>query len=332
MTFYAVIACSFLLRLKSYFTVSAICLGSIICYIQLSFGDLYYRNAGEGDINEELDFWSTVEAYYRVTNVLLYFIIIILYSYWDETTRKIDFVINFRKQKEFQKSKSILNILVPSIVRARIQEGQKNFSDAQGMVTIVFCDIEGFDELVQLYEGKELIELLDQTYNAFDQLCDQYGLQKVETVGKTYMACGGLKIVESKIDSRLLGNHFSVRVTDYAFEMLSVANSIKLKTGHKLKVKIGIHTGDVVTGVVGETKPQFSLIGDTVNKTSRVCSKCPAKSILISKETHKQLEIYSNNFVYDSFEVFMKGIGTEKVYKVLKKGIRNLAQDGKTPS
>ena len=145
------------------------------------------------------------------------------------------------------------------------------------MVTIVFCDIEGFDDLVQLYEGKELIELLDQTYNAFDQLCDQYGLQKVETVGKTYMACGGLKIVESKIDSRLLGNHFSVRVTDFAFEMLNVANSIKLKTGSKLRVKIGIHTGDVVTGVVGETKPQFSLIGDTVNKTSRVCSKCPTK-------------------------------------------------------
>jgi hypothetical protein len=69
------------------------------------------------------------------------------------------------------------------------------------------------------------------------------------------MACGGLKIVESKIDSRLLGNHFSVRVVDYAFEMLGVANSIKLKTGGKLKVKIGIHTGDVVTGVVGETKP-----------------------------------------------------------------------------
>jgi class 3 adenylate cyclase len=142
-------------------------------------------------------------------------------------------------------------------------------------------------------------------------------------VGKTYMACGGLKIVESKIDSRLLGNHFSVRVVDYAFEMLSVANSIKLKTGGKLKVKIGIHTGDVVTGVVGETKPQFSLIGDTVNKTSRVCSKCPSKQILISKETHKQLEIYSNNFTYESFEVFMKGIGTEKVYKVFKKGLKS---------
>jgi len=63
-------------------------------------------------------------------NILLFLLILILYAYWDETTKKISFVINFRKQKEFQKSKQILNILVPSIVRARIQEGQKNFSDA----------------------------------------------------------------------------------------------------------------------------------------------------------------------------------------------------------
>ena len=137
------------------------------------------------------------------------------------------------------------------------------------------------------------------------------------------MVCGGLKFVESKIDQRLLGNHFSVRCMDYAFEMANVANSIKLKTGQKLRVKIGLHTGEVIAGVVGETKPQFSLIGDTVNKTSRVCSKCPAKEVLISKETHKMLEIYSNNFTFDSMEVFMKGIGTEKVYKVYKKGLRN---------
>ena len=110
---------------------------------------------------------------------------------------------------------------------------------------------------------------------------------------------------------------------DYAFEMANVANSIKLKTGQKLRVKIGLHTGEVIAGVVGETKPQFSLIGDTVNKTSRVCAKCPAKEVLISKETFKLLEIYSNNFTFDSMEVFMKGIGTEKVYKVYKKGLKN---------
>ena len=86
-----------------------------------------------------------------------------------------------------------------------------------------------------------------------------------------------------------------------------------------MQVKIGVHTGDVISGVVGETKPQFSLIGDTVNKSSRVCSKCPHNKILISKETQKLLEIYSNNFAFESMEVFMKGIGTEKTFKVTKR-------------
>ena len=86
-----------------------------------------------------------------------------------------------------------------------------------------------------------------------------------------------------------------------------------------MRVKIGVHTGDVISGVVGETKPQFSLIGDTVNKSSRVCSKCPQNKILISKETQKLLEAYSNNFAFEPLEVFMKGIGTEKTYKVSKR-------------
>ena len=114
--------------------------------------------------------------------------------------------------------------------------------------------------------------MLDQVYNAYDQLCDQFGLQKIETVGKTYMACGGLKSAEKKIDSRLLNRHHSVRVTDFAMEVMGYIKNVYLKSGKNLEVKIGVHTGSVISGVIGETKPQFSLIGDTVNKASRVCS------------------------------------------------------------
>ena len=122
-------------------------------------------------------------------------------------------------------------------------------------------------------------------YNAFDQLCEQHGIQKIETVGKTYMACGGLKSCERDIDTRLLGSHHSVRVTDFACSAFNFAKTQTLRFGKNLAIKVGIHTGNVIAGVVGETKPQFSLIGPTVNKTSRVCSKCPKLQILVSKET-----------------------------------------------
>ena len=110
-----------------------------------------------------------------------------------------------------------------------------------------------------------------------------------------------------------------MRCADFAQEAIAVADKKPLKNGQKCQLKIGIHTGEVISGVVGETKPQFSLIGETVNKTSRVCSKCPPKQILVSKETVHYLQQYSNNFMYTSIEAEMKGIGKEKLYIVAPK-------------
>ena len=91
-----------------------------------------------------------------------------------------------------------------------------------------------------------------------------------------------------------------------------------------MKLKIGIHSGKVISGVVGENKPQFSLIGDTVNKTSRVCSKCKENSILVSKETHGLLEAHSNMYSFESNIVEMKGIGREMVFYLRKRSRPNL--------
>jgi len=147
-------------------------------------------------------------------------------------------------------------------------------------------------------------------------MCDQYGLQKIETVGKTYMACGGLKSAERKIESRLLNRHHSVRVTDFGMEVATYAKSVFLKNGKHLEVRIGIHTGPVISGVVGDTKPQFSLIGDTVNKTSRVCSLTTPLKCSVSKETHHYLELYTNNLFFQQNFVEMKGIGREPIFVV----------------
>lgn len=137
-----------------------------------------------------------------------------------------------------------------------MKQGTKNFAEVENEITIVFFDIDGFDKIVKMNSTKELLTLLDQIYNVFDQLCDQYGLQKIETVGKTYMACGGLKLAERKIiDQRLLNRNHSVRVTDFALECANYVKTVYLKNGEPLEIKIAIHTGPVISGVVGETKP-----------------------------------------------------------------------------
>ena len=245
--------------------------------------------------------------------------------YIQELEKKTQFVNGHRKVRTFLKLKSILNILVPSLVRDKIRLGKKNFSEDEGEVTIIFIDIHEFDSLVNSYTGTELLQFLDQIYNTFDQLCDQFGLQKIETVGKTYMACGGLKYAEKKIDARLLNRHHSVRVADFAMDVANHVKQIQLKNGRHSEVKIGIHTGKVISGVVGETKPQFSLIGDTVNKTSRVCAASEPLKVSVSKETHHYLYLYTNNYQFQQTFVEMKGIGKEPIFSVsnLKGRTRN---------
>ena len=133
------------------------------------------------------------------------------------------------------------------------------------------------------------------------------------------MACGGLKSCERDIESRLLGSHHSVRVTDFACNVLAFASSYRLRFGNHLSLRIGIHTGQVIAGVVGETKPQFSLIGASVNKTARVCAKCPPSKIFVSKETRQCLEEQSNNFTFSAIDIEMKGIGKEQAFTVSKR-------------
>ena len=122
---------------------------------------------------------------------------------------------DFRAGKELQKLKSIVNILIPSLVRQRIQDGKK-FSDSEADVTVAVVDIVDFDAIVKSYPGKELLEILDKVFNGFDELCEMYGILKIKTFGSTYMACGGLKVSEREMDMSLFESHHSVRVADFA--------------------------------------------------------------------------------------------------------------------
>lgn len=157
------LAFSFGCRLSSFFGVSAVCICSSLALLNISMSGVQASDQARGVMLHQV--WQAVA-------IVVYLFQWVYYTYWDELKRKIQFVAQYRKVKEFQKLRGIINLLIPSLVRSRIQEGKKNFSEAQGEVTIIFIDIEGFDQIVQTYAGRDLIELLDKAYNAFDQLCE----------------------------------------------------------------------------------------------------------------------------------------------------------------
>lgn len=107
-------------------------------------------------------------------------------------------------------------------------------------------------------------------FTQFDYVCKTTGVTKVETVGNVYMACAGLK--DSGEEENNQGTSQADRVLQAAFGMIEHASGIRLKSGRNLDVKIGVHSGEVTAGVVGFHKPQFSLVGDTINTASRLCS------------------------------------------------------------
>lgn len=200
--------------------------------------------------------------------------------------------------------------MLPAFVKKRVKEGVRYIAEDQGTVTLVFCDICEFDTICTEYLPIELTAFLDDLFQKFDQFCTAIGVTKIETVGKTYMACAGLKDSEAEMEDYIKQIPHARRAIELAFAMISHVQSIGLKNGSHLKVKIGINSGPVTAGVVGYHKPQFSLVGDTVNTASRMCSTIENyNQIQISKETYDLIGDYQGlSFLTNKVEAKGKGI------------------------
>jgi hypothetical protein len=128
------------------------------------------------------------------------------------------------------------------------------------------------------------------------------------------MGAGGLTFVENNISSDLRKRNYSARVIDLAMEMMTFVGGLTIKYIKKIKLKIGIHHGHCMMGIIGYHKPQFSLIGDTINFCSRHCSTGKAGNIMVSREAWERAEIWDVSFKIVPTE--MKGKGLVDVYHI----------------
>ncbi|CAD8119912.1 unnamed protein product [Paramecium sonneborni] len=229
-----------------------------------------------------------------------------------------EFIQNLQLNQKINSISDTLSILMPKFIRNMInQKGEFDIQENQGEVAILFCDICQFDTIIKVQQ-QNVVHLLDILFRQYDSLCNQYNLQKIETVGKTYMAASGLKnlISQNNINPVL-------RALQVAFEMQKFALSQSFGQTENIVVKIGVHYGNVIAGVIGYHKPQFSLIGDTVNTTSRVCSTAQDNQIKISEEAFKQVQSCVDfTFTLDIVEAKGKGqLTTYLVQEVMKEKI-----------
>ena len=218
----------------------------------------------------------------------------------DITERKL-----IQQALKFQQEKTetlLLNIL-PAPIAMQLQQNQSPIADHFEEVSVLFADIVGFTEFSNRKTPEEMVSVLNVIFSRFDQLAQQYGLEKIKTIGDAYMVVGGLPTPRS--------DHAQA-IAQMALSIQAVMADINTKIGEAFTIRIGINSGPVVAGVIGLSKFIYDLWGDTVNIASRMeVTGVPGKT-QVTSATYEQLK---EEFLFeDRGQISIKGKGEMKTY------------------
>ena len=210
--------------------------------------------------------------------------------------------LNTLAEEQAKSERLLLNILPPQIAQQLKQE-ERTIADSFPDVTVMFADIVGFTELAAKTPPIELVEILNVIFSEFDQLTEQHGLEKIKTIGDAYMVVGGLPAAKP--------NHAEA-IAAMALDMQDRITEFCSETGKALSIRIGIHTGPVIAGIIGTKKFIYDLWGDTVNIASRMESHGVPGSIQVTEETYKRLK---NQYLFEDRGLIpVKGKGKMNCY------------------
>ena len=180
-------------------------------------------------------------------------------------------------QEESAKSERLILNILPASVAERLRNGEVSIADEYPLVSVLFADIVGFTPLAADMAPRDVVEMLSGLFSAFDDLVADRGLEKIKTIGDSYMAVGGLTSDPTEQ---------AVSAVDLGLAMIEEAHRRPFN-GRSVQLRIGIHTGPVVGGVIGSRKLAFDLWGDTVNVASRLEGRSDAGRVLVSEATWK---------------------------------------------
>lgn len=174
----------------------------------------------------------------------------------------------------------LLNIL-PAPIAERLKFSESTIADSFAAVTVMFADLVNFTEFSAEMPPPKLVALLNKIFSKFDQLAQKHGLEKIKTIGDAYMVVGGLPTPRE--------DHAEA-IAQMALEMQQEITNFKQDNGEPFTLRIGIHTGPVVAGVIGMKKFAYDLWGNTVNVASRMESQGIAGKIQVTAEIYQQLQ------------------------------------------
>ncbi len=177
---------------------------------------------------------------------------------------------------ERENSDRLLRNILPQPIAERLKRGEKKIADRFDATTVLFADLVSFTELAATYDAEHLVDMLNDIFNAFDDLLVKRGLEKIKTIGDAYMGVAGVPLPRA--------DHADAMV-DTALDMLAIAD----EKDFPFQLRIGINTGPLIAGVIGKSKFSYDLWGDTVNVASRMESQGLPGHIQITQSTKELL-------------------------------------------
>ncbi len=262
------------------------------------------EEAHQAEVNEK----NRTRNLLLVSALLLILVAAGLFLRWRATRKSRDLIA-----KEKDRSEHILHNILPAEIAQELKEkGRAEARDFE-MVSILFSDFKGFTETSSSLSPQELVAEINACFEAFDGIMTKYGIEKIKTIGDAYMAAGGLPVpTDDSVKNTVLA---ALEMQAFITDRKTTKNAAGLPA---FDMRIGIHTGEVVAGIVGVKKFQYDIWGDTVNTASRIESNGEAGKVNISQATYDLLK-EDADFTFESRgKVAAKGKGEIEMYFVSK--------------
>lgn len=206
--------------------------------------------------------------------------------------------------REYARSELLLQNLLPASIAARLKDNPSAIiADDFDMISILFADVVNFTPASAARRPQEVIEFLGRLFGEFDDLAQKYGLEKIKTIGDCYMVAGGMPEKSE---------HHIQAMADMALEMIAASERLTSEFNDGMSIRIGLHVGPAMAGVIGQKKPYYDVWGDTINVASRLESSSVPGRIQITPEVRS---ILGSHYTFENRgPVEIKGKGVMDLY------------------
>ncbi len=226
-----------------------------------------------------------------------------------------------RVEEERRKVLDLMNLILPAQIAERLQNKQEVIADRFESVTVLFADMVGFTPLSARLPPEKLVAMLDTIFSDFDALLDRHGLEKIKTIGDAYMVAAGVPSPRK--------DH-AVAVAAAALEMQAAAKARSREWGEAFELRIGIHIGPLVAGVIGKRRFIYDLWGDTVNTAARMESHGIPGEIQVSEDMWH--EIHNDFDLAERGVINVKGKGPMRTWLLRGHAVGKQASSPRIPA